>query len=38
MAWDIDFQTAHFVDIERFKVDSHFADFNQVKIDPTCLL
>ena len=25
-----------FADFEQFKVDSHSADFGQVKIDPTC--
>ena len=30
----IDFQIDHFVDLEQFKIDSHFANFGQVKIDP----
>ena len=29
-----DFQTGHFADLEQFKIDSHFADFGLVKIDP----
>ena len=33
----IDFQSAHFADIEQFKIDSHFADSGQIKIDSTCL-
>ena len=32
---NIDFQTGQFVDFEQFKIDSHFSDFGQVKIDPT---
>ena len=37
MTWDyIDFQTGHFADDEQFKVDSHSADFGQVKTYPTC--
>ena len=32
----IDFQTGHFADFEQFKVDIHFANFGQVKIDPIC--
>ena len=30
-----DFQTSHFADFELFKVDIYFANFAQVKIDPT---
>ena len=30
-----DFQTAHFADIEQFKVGIHFAVFGQGNIDPT---
>ena len=33
----MDSQTAHFADIEQFKIDSHFVDFGQIRIDPTCL-
>ena len=29
------FQTSHFADFELFKVDIYFANFAQVKIDPT---
>ena len=32
----IDFQTGHFADFEQFRVDIHFANFGQVKIDPIC--
>ena len=32
----IDFQTGHFVDFVQFKVDIHFANFGQVKIDSIC--
>ena len=28
---------SHFFDIEQFKIDSHFADFGQIKIHPTRL-
>ena len=36
-AWRyIDFETGHFTDFEHFKVDIHFANFGQVKIDPIC--
>ena len=28
-----DFQTGYFADFEQFKIDSHFDDFGQVKID-----
>ena len=35
MTGDIDFQTRHFVDFEKFKINSHFSGFWQVKIDPT---
>ena len=31
-----DFQIGHFAGFEQSKVDIHFADFGQVKIDPTC--
>ena len=30
----IDFQTSHFADFEQFTVDSYFANFGQVKIEP----
>ena len=33
----MDSQIAHLADIEQFKIDSHFADFGQLDIDPTCL-
>ena len=33
----MDSQIAHFADTEQFKIDSHFADFGQVKNDPTSL-
>ena len=33
----IGFQTGHFADFEQFKVNSHFAEFGQVEIDPYCL-
>ena len=33
----IDFQTSHFAVFEQFKVDSYFANFRQVKIDPVRL-
>ena len=32
----IDFQIGHSADFEQFKVDVHFANFGQVKTDPTC--
>ena len=28
-------QTSHFADFEQFKVDIYFANFGQIKIDPT---
>ena len=31
----IGFQTGHFADFEQLKVDIYFANFGQVKIDPT---
>ena len=34
----IDIQTSHFADFQQLKIDSHFVDFGQVKIDPTHLL
>ena len=34
---NLDFQTGHFVDFEQFKFDSHFANFGQGKIYPSCL-
>ena len=34
----MDSQITHFADIEHFKINSHFADFGQIKIDPTRLL
>ena len=34
----MDSQIAHFADIEQFKIDSHFADFGQIKIGPTRFL
>ena len=33
----MDSQIAHFAGIEQFKIDSHFADFGQIKIYLTCL-
>ena len=30
------FQTGNFADFEQFKVDSHFANFGLVQIDPNC--
>ena len=30
----LEFQTSHFADSEQFKVDSYFANFGQVKIEP----
>ena len=38
MTRDIYFQTGNFADFEKLKIDSHFGDFRQVKIDPTCSL
>ena len=38
MSGDIDFQANHLANFEGFKIDSSFADFGQVKIDPYCLL
>ena len=32
-----DFQTGNFDDFEQFKIDSHFAVFGQVIINPNCL-
>ena len=32
----MDFQAGHFAAFEQFKIDSHFANFGQVKINPTC--
>ena len=32
------FQTGHFADFEQFKVDIHFANFGQVRIDSICFL
>ena len=31
----IDFQTGHLADLEQFKIDSLFAEYRQVKTDPT---
>ena len=31
-----DFQTGNFAGSELLKIDSHFADFGQVKTDPNC--
>ena len=33
----IDFQTGHFANFEQFKIDSHFANFGKVNINPNCL-
>ena len=38
MTGDTDFQTGHFANLEQFKIGSNFADFRQVKTDPTYLL
>ena len=32
-----DFQTVKFADFKQFKIDSHFANFEQVQSDPNCL-
>ena len=32
-----DFQSGNFANFEQFKIDSHFAEFGQVKIDPNCV-
>ena len=34
----MDFQTGNFADFEKSKIDSHFNNFGQVKINPSCLL
>ena len=34
----IDIQTSHFADFQQLKIDNHSVDFGQVKIDPTHLL
>ena len=31
-----DFQTCKFADFEQFKIDSHFANFQQVQSGPNC--
>ena len=31
-----DFQIGKFADFEQFKIDSHYANFGQVRIDPNC--
>ena len=34
---NIGFQTGHLGNFEQFKFDSHFSDYQQIKIDPICL-
>ena len=38
MTGDIDFQTGHFGYFEQFKINVHFPDYGQVKIDHICFL
>ena len=33
---DYRFSNCNFTDFEQFKIDSHFADFGKVKINPNC--